>query len=323
MNVKSSALRVGLFAVIGLAVLALALMTIGGRWLASTETGQLRFTSSVYGLQDGAPVVFRGVRIGQVMAVRLTPNDAVITVQMDRERLAQLLPEAPSGPLLPLLIERGLVARLATQSMLTGLLYIDLELNPGHPYAIAAPPPSPPQIPTAPNTLQTLKAQLEQINVGQIAEDLAAIAASTRKLVGNPQIPLAVARTAEAAQAIQQLAQQLTRSVTPLTAQTGDALTRVAQAADRMGAAASRVQGAAERADPLLASLRSTSDELARAAGALREAAASDSSLRVNTDRALQDVARAARSLRELSDTLERRPDALLRGRQPEPEPAP
>lgn len=320
---NKAAFRVGLFAIVGVAVLALALMIVGGRWLAATERGQLRYTSSIYGLQDGAPVVFRGVRIGQVTAVRLTPKDAVVSVQMDRERLVQLLPSDPGGTLLPVLIEGGLVARLATQSLLTGLLYIDLELDRPTPRAAAYAASTPPQIPTAPNTLQTIKAQLDQVNVGQIAEDLAAVASGTRQLVGNPQIPLAIARTGEAAQAVQQLAQQIQRSLPQLTGATTDALARVGQAADRVNTAAARMQDVAGEASPLLTSLRSTSDELARAAAALGQAASGDSSLRVNADRALQDVARAARTLRELGDTLERHPDALLRGRQAEPEPVP
>lgn len=320
---NKAAFRVGLFAIVGVAVLALALMIVGGRWLAATERGQLRYTSSIYGLQEGAPVVFRGVRIGQVTAVRLTPKDAVVGVQLERERLVQLLPSDPGGALLPVLVEGGLVARLATQSLLTGLLYIDLELDRPTPRSASYAASTPPQIPTAPNTLQTIKAQLDQVNMGQIAEDLAAVAAGTRKLVGNPQIPLTITRIGEAAQAVQQLAQQMQRSLPPLTASGTDALARVGQAADRVNAAAARMQDVAGEASPLLTSLRSTSDELARAATALGQAASSDSSLRVNADRALQDVARAARTLRELGDTLERHPDALLRGRQAEPEPVP
>lgn len=320
---NKTALRVGLFAVVGVAVLALALIVVGGRWLAATELGQLRYTSSIYGLQEGAPVVFRGVRIGQVTAVRLTPKDAVVGVRLERERLVQLLPSDPGGALLPVLIEGGLVAKLATQSLLTGLLYIDLELDRPGARAAAYAAGTPPQIPTAPNTLQTIKAQLDQVNVGQIAEDLAAVASGTRALVGNPEIPLAIKRTGEAAQAVQRLAQQVQATLPQLSGSATDALGRVGEAADRVNAAAARMQGVAGEASPLLTSLRSTSDELARAAASLSQAASSDSSLRVNADRALQDVARAARTLRELGDTLERHPDALLRGRQAEPEPLP
>jgi paraquat-inducible protein B len=49
-----------------------------------------------------------------------------------------------------------------------------------------------------------------------------------------------------------------------------------------------------------------------------------DGSLSVGTDVAVRELGRAARSLRQLSDYLQTRPDALLRGRGADPvKPAP
>jgi len=48
---------------------------------------------------------------------------------------------------------------------------------------------------------------------------------------------------------------------------------------------------------------------------------ASDSSLPVNTEKAMQELGRAARSLRALADFLQANPEALLRGRGPDPIP--
>ncbi|QVQ27498.1 intermembrane transport protein PqiB [Achromobacter deleyi] len=48
---------------------------------------------------------------------------------------------------------------------------------------------------------------------------------------------------------------------------------------------------------------------------------ASDASLPVNTERAMQELSRAARSLRALADFLQSNPEALLRGRGPDPIP--
>jgi paraquat-inducible protein B len=48
---------------------------------------------------------------------------------------------------------------------------------------------------------------------------------------------------------------------------------------------------------------------------------ASDASLPVNTEKAMQELGRAARSLRALADFLQANPEALLRGRGPDPIP--
>ena len=67
MTPRPNAVRIGLFAVIGLGLLVAALVSVwGGRSDgARTEPAVMHFSGSVYGLQVGSPVVFRGVRLGQ------------------------------------------------------------------------------------------------------------------------------------------------------------------------------------------------------------------------------------------------------------------
>jgi len=385
---RPAALRVGLFALAGLVLLALALATAGGRWFTAKERGVMRFQTSVYGLQVGAPVVLRGVQVGQVTAIGLAPGvvpagtaagsaagassglsgiDLPVTAEFDSELLRPLL-QAPlavatggpspqgaaaqantrgHGATLPALIERGLVARLATQSLLTGLLYVDLDLAAGNGAlrgnAALAMADGLPLIPTAPTRLQTLQAQLEGLDLGQIGRDLAAVAAATRELLAAPRAREALGRTADAAQAMQQLARALQRDAGPLARSVEDTLAQarrtigqveplvqaaapalrgVGQAASQVAAAASQVGGAAEEARalaqsarPLVGDLRRSADELSRAAATLREAAAPESPVRRQTETALQEVSRAAVALRELATLLEQHPNAILWGR--------
>ena len=347
---RGAGLRVGLFTLAGMALLVLATVLVGGRWFAATESATMRFDSSVYGLQIGAPVVLRGVRVGQVTRIVLAPAgpqglEMPVTAEFDRALLAGVLgPAAPErGALMPALIRQGLVARLATQSLLTGLLYVDLDLDSARAAGLAPAPAADtamPAIPTERTQLQTLQAQLQALDLQQIGNDLAAVAASTRELLSDPQARQALVHTAEAAQALKALAQRLDRELGPLARaadstlaesrralqqlapaaqqvaqQVAAAASQVGGAAAQMGSAAAQVQGLAAAGTPLVADLRQTATELGRSAATLREAAAEDSALRLNADRALQDLARAARSLGELGDLLERHPDALLRGR--------
>lgn len=369
---KATALRVGAFAVAGLALLTLALVTAGGRWWSPTERAVMRFQTSVWGLQVGAPVVLRGVQVGRVTAIGLAAGEGVggdakgpvlpVTAEFDSGLLRPLLSPgaaqgAGSGPAagqaVPALVERGLVARLATQSLLTGLLYVDLDLQ--------APAPAPssalarsgglPVIPTAPTRLQTLQTQLEGLDLGQIGRDLAAVAAATRELLAAPQARQALSRTAQAAQSLQQLAQALQRETGPLARSAQDTLAQarrslaavdpllqegsstlrqVGQAAAQAGAAASRAgqqvgdaaaqaQALARAAQPLVADLRRTADELAGAASTLREAAAPGSAVRQQTETALLEVTQAATALRALATLLEQHPNAIVWGRPKAP----
>lgn len=373
---KGAAWRVGLFTLVGLGLLSLAVVLAGGHFFVARESAVMRFGTSVYGLQVGAPVVFRGVRVGQIVAVDLAPAGPAgvaipVTAEFERSALRNLLGSsaaeggaATKGPgLVTALVARGLVARLATQSLLTGQLYVDLDIEaprasgasgarPGAasaPASATAPPPASavasatqnegalPVIPTAPSQLQSLQAQLEGLDLGQIGRDLSAITASLRQLLAGPEPARVLGRAADAAQSLQRLAERIEREVGPLSRSAqaalgegqraagavGQGASQLARSADQVAqqvaSAASQVQGQVGALSGAglvtLAQVQRSAEAVAQAAEALRGAAGDESSLRINADRALADVSNAARALRELAEVLERHPEALLRGR--------
>lgn len=360
---RPAALRVGLFALLGLVLLAAALVLVGGRWWAPTERAQMRFDASVYGLQPGAPVVLRGVRVGWVVAVDLSADASgrvqlPVTAEFDREALRGLLGEAaePRGPLVPVLVARGLVARLASQSLLTGLLYVDLDLRPGSIPVPAAGPagamagegrPGLPLVPTVASPMQTLQARLEQLDLGQLGSDLSAMAAAMRQLLADPNVAAVFGRTAEAAVSLRDLSRALQRDVVPLTAslrrvieglepaakaaapamrqletasvQIGQAAQKAGDATARLGAAAGQIETLARSGQPLVADLRRAADEITRAGVAVRGTLAEDSETRRRADEALVETARAAKALRELAELLEKHPSSILWGRPRKP----
>jgi len=358
---RGAAWRVGLFTLVGLGLLALAVVLAGGHFFVAREGALMRFGTSVYGLQVGAPVVFRGVRVGQIVAVDLAPAGPggvaiPVTAEFERKALRNLLGAGEAGSemgagLVPALVARGLVARLATQSLLTGQLYVDLDIDAARiagarPGAAASAPAAAlaasgsstlPVIPTAPSQLQSLQAQLEGLDLAQIGRDLSAITASMRQLLAGPEPARALTRAADAAQSLQRLADRLEREVGPLSRSAqatlgegqraanavGQGASQLARSAEQMAqqvaTAASQVQGQVGALSgagvTALAQVQRSADAVAQAAEALRAATGDDSSLRLNADRALADVSKAARALRELAELLERHPESLLRGR--------
>jgi paraquat-inducible protein B len=334
---RRAAWRVGAFALAGTALLALAVVVAAGRWFVASERALMRFQTSVYGLQVGAPAVFRGVRIGQVDAIGLEPMEAgavaiPVTVRFDRALLHGLVGSGEAGATpLQALVARGLYARLATQSLLTGQLYVDLDLDRARASATPARAGALPVVPTAPTRLQTLQSQFEGLDLARIGEDLAVIASSARRLMEGEAPGRVLERAAAAAESLERLAVRLEAELGPLTRETrsvlaqarhtldrvGTAAAEAGVAAGRVGTAAGRLDGLAAEGGPVLAQVQRAAEALAGAADSLRAAAGEDSALRLQAERALQDVSRAARALRELGETLERHPDALLRGREP------
>ncbi len=338
--------RIGLFALGGLALLVAAIVAIFGTSLwARQDQAVMHFRGSVYGLQVGSPVVFRGVRLGGVQSVGVVYGDGKfsvpVVVQLDRNRIKSLSGTVPNAAAndaalaLPALIEKGLSAQLATHSLLTGQLYIDLDLRPGaKTVTVGGQNPSGLiEIPTTPTRFQSLQDQLDRVDLTAMTADLGATLAAARALVAGPEVKATLADMAQASNTLAKLATSLEQKVAPLAAaaqgtlgQAGQASQRIGSAADRVGermaAAADGVGAAAARADallaptsPVLGSVQKAADELARSAQALRAATSEEAPSVLQLQRAAADVSRAARAMRELAEQLQQQPQQLLRGR--------
>ena len=157
---KISSTMIGAFVLCALAIFIWILFLLGGKSLFSrTVIYHMYFDKSVKGLNLGAPVMFRGVRIGEVTDIRLQPyslegDDLIswpiqITVELttnsinadydaDAERwspLAQARAKALSISqaedrmnewFLRLVRDYGMRAQLQSLSLVTGQLYIEL-----------------------------------------------------------------------------------------------------------------------------------------------------------------------------------------------------
>lgn len=299
----------------------------------------MHFSGSVYGLQVGAPVVFRGVRIGSVTSIGLAfdrERELVfipVTADLDR-RIVYDMAGAPTELHRELsvadLVERGLRAQLGLQSLLTSQLYVDFDFRPDKPAVRVAPDNGRHEVPTVTTAIEQLKAQIEGVNIKQLTEDVAAIAASARRTLAGPELAQSLRNLQDVLASMKTLIERLDAEAGPLAASArrtlasaDRALVSADAAVKRIEGAAARVEGAAERFGalaapdaPLLLRLQEATHELARTATALRESTAEDSALVTGLQRTLRDVAQAARSVRELTDAIERQPESLLRGRR-------
>jgi paraquat-inducible protein B len=336
---------------IALLVTAVVMVT-GGGLFAQRERALAYFEGSVYGLQIGAPVVFRGVRLGSVVGIGVVyqgrPGQYAIPVELEIER--DRIGGVHAGALtVAELVAQGLTARLSTQSLLTGLLYVDLDLGrdadwPVPARAAASAPASAatglPVIPTVATPVQALQKQLRNIDVEQLLSDITAVAAGARQFIAHPQLQRTLDELAQASSELRRLLARLDRRLGPLAdgvqsaldetqrtaaalggevARAGQALDRVGQAADRVSATMGRVDRVADGAQPMLDSVQRAATELALTAQTLRQATTDDAGVLPQIERAVQELSRASRAVRDLADQIERQPESLIRGRGPTP----
>lgn len=104
----------------------------------------LFFKDSIRGLQAGAPVEFRGIRLGTIsQAPFLVPGlhqqfgdnyRIPVLISLEPDRLIQQLGENPAEKNHVIdLVKRGLRATLKTGNLVTGALYVDLDFYPKEP----------------------------------------------------------------------------------------------------------------------------------------------------------------------------------------------
>jgi len=99
----------------------------------------LFFDQSVRGLTVGAPVEFRGLRLGQVTEISFShspPGDSrvPVVIEIDADTLSKAIENIDATKnVLEEAVKRGLRAKLGTGSLLTGARYVDLDFVPNEP----------------------------------------------------------------------------------------------------------------------------------------------------------------------------------------------
>jgi len=237
----------------------------------------LNFDGSVRGLSHGAPVEFKGIRIGQVVDVSLQFDakkliySIPVLIEIEPERIVttgELPSVSDRRKFMYALVAKGLRAQLKTGSLLTGQMFVDLVIQPGEPTRHIVWNDKYPELPT-------VQAPLEKIS--------AALAQTLDKL---QKIPLEEIGS-EVRTAVQNLNETLKQ--TKILVQKLDA-----------------------KLEP---EVRATLVQAQKTLGSMENVLSSDSPLNQKTSRAMVELAAAARSIRVLMDYLERHPDALLFGK--------
>jgi paraquat-inducible protein B len=222
-----------------------------------TVTWQLDFDQSVRGLAVGAPVEFRGIQIGQVTNVKLYLDEASgefkipVLVEIDPERFrGREAPPAESKAFIDRLVATGLRAQLKSGSLLTGQLFVSLDIfENAKPAQVVwnAPIPEFPTMPTPleeiTNNLTRLVERLGKIPVEQIGADLSASLKALRVTLQQSEgVAPALKDTLAKTQTVLESANGLIGPDSTVNTELRRALLELSEAARALGLAADQFQ---------------------------------------------------------------------------------
>ncbi len=332
-------LAIGGFTVGALALLVAGLLMFGGDQFFKSDKAPfvIFFDSSLNGLEIGAPVKMQGVKIGSVteIVLQIDPKTGKavkpVVVEIDRNNFvimngqpfAKAMTRKEAIANRDKLVAAGFRARLETQSLLTGLLYVDLDLHPENPpmytgfkyHGLTELPAIPTTAEEILNIAEEMAKKLRALPLDQIVLDLSESLKEIKILLSSDDLRKSRVALAKSLEGMELTISTLNRSLEPMLKDTNRTIhdTNLLMQDTR-----AMVRDVHHDIKPILisadkallaatAALNKTQDSMAEVGDAIGPDSAFNETLE-----SLKD---ASRSIKELTDYLERHPESLISGK--------
>lgn len=308
---QANRMMIGGFVVLAVILMAVSLVVFGsGKFFKKTVKCVMFFEESVKGLNVGAPVLFQGVQIGSVTSIVLQIDPAKlqhqvpIFIEFEPEKFTvrtedRAIPRDPRKNIARL-IDQGLRAQLATQSLITGQLLIEIDFHPGTPVVLKGSDKDLIEIPTVPSVSERLAQALGDLDLKAIEKHLLSVLAAVDRFVSSPDLAASLKGLKGALEEARKLLARVDRQVDPLS--------------DDLKKTVKEIGKVAREADGKVSEVTTGLDKTMAAA---RGVISQDSPLMVELENTLKELAAMSRSIRELVDYLEQHPASLIRGKKP------
>lgn len=324
MSKQGNKALIGSFVVGAIVLAVMGILAFGSGTLFSVkERYVMYFDGDLKGLNVGAPVTFRGVRIGQVaeISVLVDPDTLKFTVPVVVEIISNRFNKIDKNALetdveenLLSLIDKGLRAQLVLQNIVTGQLMIQLDIYPNT-QAKMKNKGDMLEIPTIPSGFQRLTQAIEEISFNQLVDNINRAVTQFGQVLENKGLEKALSSMTTLADEMAALAHNLNAEAIPM-------IQSVKQTSDR---ADGFIQEMDQQVDPVitdtraaLASIHQTmaqAEQTLKSLDALAAGYTEQSAFRYEVSNALREITAAANSMRTLTDLLQQHPEALIRGK--------
>ena len=176
--------RIAMFMILGILVISgIILKSIADKIITEkTNIAVMYFNESIKGLSIGSPIVFKGVQVGKVVDIKIITNpenlefNIPVYVRFAKDgdvSSMSFYKEMSKKDVWQALINKGLRAKIVSQSFLTGQLMIELQMLPGTSAEFQKPTEdSILEIPTTLSTVAGLSKDLQDLPIKKIATHL-------------------------------------------------------------------------------------------------------------------------------------------------------
>ena len=297
-SLANSAL-VGVFTVGGFAILLGFMIFSGGfsKWSNGNEKFVLVFNENVFGLHEGGKVTFNGVRIGRVErffigeAYESSPVPVLVEINRDLVKRHMILSGSEvfqeNGSFKEEVIPR-LVGQLVQESFVTGILYVNLNVN---------------------SAKTVADSNISLVHGHRLLQSKSSIFAELSESINLEKLSKQVSQLIEVAtiQLNDLNSSEISTSVITLSSNVQVALGKILENYLELGPS---LTSTSEEAKKTLTNISSLSTNL-------NDMLLPESDVRYGMVSALRDISSMSKSLKNLADLLERNPQAFLQGKLP------
>jgi ABC-type transporter Mla subunit MlaD len=331
---KPNYFAIGLFIVAGLAILTGGLIAFGaGQIFRPRIYIETYLDGTVQGIDVGSPVKFRGVQIGKVSQISFSFNDygpidrvnrhsyVVILMEIDKEMFPGMFTENLE-PLIKKNVEQGLRARIEPLGI-TGMNYIELnylkdpsqfpmltfDWKPEHYYI----PSAPGQLTNILDSVNTIMAEMKQLNLGEMQGGLNNLLANLNKAVTDADLE-------KVSQDLQALIGQVKTAVADANLQKVSQDLQALIESMKQAVADAKIPELSGDAHALLAGLEKSNTDIQKILRNLEPATRLKPG---EIQGILNDLSVTAANLEATSTAVKQRPSVLIWGSPPKPKPSP
>ncbi|MCG4452244.1 MULTISPECIES: MlaD family protein [unclassified Pseudomonas] len=306
---------IGAFLLGGLALLAAGLLLLSrDSWFSQPNEYAVYFTGALDGLDVGADVTYRGVKVGTVREIRLSYDPELKDVLMPvvlRINTPERQQTSARGfdQVIGQLVERGLRAQLQTPSLLTGKAIVALDMFPDQagyvrtPHELDLPtiPSVPSRIDEIADVLRELAGNLRELPLQEMVVSATRALQSLEKLTSSAELQQGLVSMSQMLVKLDRLSGRLEQQLPPIMA-------NVQQSSVALRDAVGEIRRAAQNAAQALQQINDLAADSRRSLGP-------ESEVQYEALRALQELSRAGKALQRTMEGLDQQPQSLIFGK--------
>lgn len=320
MSNKSQSTAIGGFVLGAIVLLVGAVMFFAkARFNEPVNQFVMFFDGSLAGLDEGSPVVFKGVQVGSVKDIEVIsdPDNLEIYTPV----YVNIYPDSFKGlnghednmrDITNRIVEKGLKATLETQSLVTGRMRIALEFRPDVPIKKLGIVKDVPEFPTAPSALSVFADEVSRLPLADIANNMNKLLENANNFITDTDIDQSLKNFNQTIDRYREVAETFNTEIKPVADEFKQTMDEYEALARNLNNKVPQLVGSMEKSFNGLEKVLVDTQKLV---SSIEHSYGTESELQYQLNQTLEELSKAAHSIRVLTDYIERHPEALIYGK--------